>query len=93
MFKDKNVNSCWFLSEVLDAGSVACFSTRKAVPKEHSGMSQLSKTVLRGHRLSACPSSMFTEIPIGVAILYLGGSILIENAINKHAGVDPRLEP
>lgn len=47
----------------------------------------------RAHQLSLCPSSMLTEVPIRVAILYLGDSILIENAINKRARVCPRLEP
>lgn len=46
--------------------------------------------MLRAHQLSLCPSSMLTEVPIRVAILYLGDSILIENAINKRGRV---LEP
>lgn len=45
--------------------------------------------MLGARQLSVCPSSELAEAPIGVAALYLGGSILIESAINQHASVSP----
>ena len=47
--------------------------------------------MLGAHRLTAhLPGLM--EVPTWAAIVYLGSSSLIENAINKHARLYPRLE-